>query len=449
MNGQGELARAFAPYVAEVRPSNDLYAEVLRWHRRRRRVRVAGFLSVLTAAGVATAVAIAGAPAAVQLPGKGPVATPTPGVTYTHPNGVRGTLGGNQQLLDDATRAAFAEFRANSGSQVSDPDHITPVFAERSGQFVVVLFTGTSRTMRDWIFDVKATKQGSGRWLIESGGGVHSAKPALADADIKYAQKSYGDPFWVTNATYANSGYVAIVVPPTTRAEVAYGLEVSAEGTVGRQYRPLELHAGTALIQMNGSGSVRLSAGNKVLATWTNQQTSARTMPTTAEVAAAAKQARGHADATTAKAAAQMVYFDAHRFGSAGMRFRVIWGGLLAGRQCVLAAYQYPSGALYPNWVCDEPDGLSGSSDGTVAAGTFDHRMLAWTSFDHSYLVMAPPGAVRAEFVYAGRAPVPVPLDNGLGHTEQAGTATAVRTFDAAGNLIEQRRIDDGFHSTG
>jgi hypothetical protein len=429
-----DLRAALAPYVADAHTSTDLYAEVLRWHRRRLRIR-RGLV-----AGVVAVAAVGGTVIATSLPYTPAPTTSQPAPVYTHPNGVRGSLGGNQQLIDDAAKAARAEFAKDRNSRGPSPDRITPVLAERSGQATVVLFTGTSRAKPDWVSGVVAYRIGTQRWLIQFGGGVH--KPTGVEMDTKALQKYYGDPVWVASVSSGGDTYAAIIVPASMRATVSLAPEVAVDGSLHRRFRPLELHAGTALVRTTGGTVIRISRGNAAMSAWTEFHPSFSPRLTDEEVAAAASMARGHADLGLVRRAPVGGVRLVRELAGTAATFRVIWGGQIAGNPCVLTAVQFASGALLPDLVCKAA--RSSTSRGTVPAGTFDRTALAWSSRGHApYYVMAPPGAVRAEFVYAGRT-VPVSLDNGFGRSTDPGKATAVRLYDAGGNLVEERAMDQG-----
>jgi hypothetical protein len=443
-----ELAGALAAYVEEVRTDRDMYAAVLRWHRRRRRAQLGGSLAVAAAVVAVVAVIAAGQPLASD-PKPAP-ATPPP--TYVHPNGVRGSLGGDQQLLDQARSAVLS--KKDHGDPW--PDEITPLYAERTGNATIVLFLGTSRANPKLGMGLTATQVGNQRtWTVVPNAGAQDRGDPMEDA--RFQQRYYGDPFWTPTQQIGDHDYLAIVVPPRTRAEIADGLTIAADGTPVRTYVPLELHAGTAFLDLGGRGplAIRYSDGGRVVSQWIYRASTAgiytvdRTLrPTDAELAAAAAHARGHVDQRALSLAGTAVAADVAMYDGLRMRFRVSWGGTILGEPCVIAGMQFDSGATYAILICAAARGGGTEATlGTVQAGAFDQVSMAWSDLGGKapYRIMARPGVVRAEVVYADQV-VPVPLDNGFGLVTRPGKATVVRLYDAAGHRVEEVPIDRGVH---
>jgi hypothetical protein len=448
------LADALAAYVLDVYADPNLYEKVRRWHRRRRQLRVTGSVALASVVAAAVTIAVATGSLPQAAPRPAPAAsTPTP--VYTHPNGVRGSLGGDQQLIDSAGRAVLAESMGRKGSDPR-PDSLRAFYAERTGKVTVVMFTGTSKQDSNLTFHGLATRTGTGRWE-----GTWSSGPRRsAGVDVGRAQQWDGEPFLMLDTLVGSRTYLAIVVPPGVTAGLARGLDVAADGTPKKIFWPVELHAGTALLDVSTGPSVsgQLSQRGRVISHWTRsgQQDGGgayladdSVYPTAAQQHAAAAAARGTVDPKALTEAVASLGMDAQRFAGAHMRFRVVWGGRIDGESCVLVAMQFDSGALLPELTCLEAGGGTGSVlPGTVSAGAMDRTVLAW-SVTSQVQVMAPPGAVRAEIVYANHSTLPVPLDNGYGMGPQkrdGAVATTVRVYAAGGRLLDQRAVDEGVH---
>jgi hypothetical protein len=436
------LGTALARYAEDAGTTRDMYAGVLRWHRRRRRRRVAG-----TALGLAAALAAGTIVATTRTPEK-LVAIPAapPPNTYTHPNGVRGSLGGNVRLLNEASRAALAQMRVFK----DHPDHLTPIFAERSGDTVVVLFEGTSAVRPTAQYGVSAVQKGGGKWKAAGSSLTIPADQAAGQraTDIEVAQKFYGpDPLWVD--WLGGDGVAAVIVPPDLRAEALRGAVVAADGSVRPNWVPLKLNAGTALVPIKTIGQIRFRRAGRIISTTkvTQGVVSNPRLPSNQEIEAAAPHARGHVDVKVAKDTAGISLYGLGSVGDPNWHYRVIWGGKTIGRTCVLFAAQYASGAMFPMLGCTEPGGIGSSTvGGTVPASAFDRIPIAWQNGRSTPLIMAPPGAVRATILYANQHTEDVPLDNGFGHAKKNYIAKSVRLYDAGGTLISEFAINANVH---
>ena len=446
------LAAALGSYVTGVEADPNVYTAVHRWRRRRRRITgVVAAVVVLAAAAVPLA--------AYQLASRHRHEQPAgPPPVYVHSNGVRGSLGGNQQLLEDATRAVLAKEQHGSPW----PDEIRPVYAERDAQHdvTVVLFTGTSPADPDTAFGIAVSRVGTGPWDLPDRADSISKRDPRAAAQAQ--QRLWGDPLWMPTIDInpLSMAYIAIVVPTDADAEIGTTTSISPGGIPQRRFEPLGLHAGTLLLDLTGRGSTRIviSKGREVLSTWDYRADSTglyrvdgSLQPRPDQVAAAVAHARGHVDADSAVVQMSVGTIPAYvqEYHGLRMTFRIIWGGVVAHRQCVLIAMEFDSGALAPFLTCDHGNGTStGDGPGLVPAGSFDRTTVAWGVQPGAgpYEIMAPPGAVRAEVEYADHTSVPVQLDNGFGVTEHPGRAVTVRVYDGGGHLMEQVGMDQNVH---
>jgi hypothetical protein len=442
------VGAALASYVTDMHASPELYDSVRRWCKRRRRARVVGSLTAVAAVAATVTVVVS------NLPALAPITVAAP-PTYTHPNGVRGSLGGNQELLNDATRAVMAQIK--KVRKLSTPDSIRPFYAERTDNATAVLFTGTSKQHPGSSYGVQAIRVGTGAWTIGWSGRTAS-NPGQAAVDVEFAQRWSDNPLLMVNLTYGNASYLAIVVPPELTAELSRGRDVAADGTVGQAFQPLALHAGTALLNVGSTAPVAIQLKDRghVISHGVRGSTGGggsivaddSVYPTTAQQTAAAALARGKADAGAVKEAASSLGMDAQPYAGVPMRFRVLWGGTLRGMHCVLVAVQFDSGALFPDLGCVHAGGGSESeAPGMVPAGSFDRRVLSWAG-SNGVEIMAPPGAVRVEVEYADRTSQRAALDNGFAEVRPTrhAKATVVRVYDAGGQLLDQRPVNDGVH---
>jgi hypothetical protein len=358
-------------------------------------------------------------------------------------------------LLDEA-HAAFM-LKEKHGSPW--PEQIVPVYAERDPQHdvTIVLFSGTAPN-DDRAFGIWATRVGIGSWDVAENATVVSKRDPKAAA--RAHERIWGDPLWMQTVEVGQLSleYLAIVVPVGSDAEIGGITDVAASGVTQFQYDPLELHAGTALLNLSGRSATKIMIINHrdIVSTWTYgvdsggiYRVDGALTPRPDQIAAAAQHARGQVEADS-DAVRDAVRFAAYlqEYRGLHMTFRIIWGGVIDKQPCVLTAMEFDSGALAPLLTCHKADGGATTEwTGPVRAGSFDHTTVAWTSdlVTHAVApcyVMAPPGAVRAEVEYADHLSVPVVLDNGFGAARHHGRAVTVRIYDGAGHLLEQARVD-------
>jgi len=339
------------------------------------------------------------------------------------------------------------------------PTEFRPVFAERLGSITVVSFVGMKTTPPMWITSWDVIRVGNGPLTLMPGGGLiyDPHNKAQLRTDTEWGQRTYGDPLWFHTVEAGGKTLLVLVVPQDVRAEFSHGLVVQADGAITRPFRPLELHAGTLLLEVSAAGpsKLRLSQGGRLVSHWNRNSTTQggsfqaddSVYPTEAQMREQAAAARGHADFETVKQAAQLLGMDLQPFTGVPMRFRVLWGGTVGAQRCAMLAAQFDSGALLPSFICVDKRGVGSTTIGTVPAGTFERTSLAWSDGEHGRCaVLAVPGVVRAEFVYADSQTAPVALQDGYSVSPRAGKAVSVRLFDAAGNKVEERRVGEGVH---
>jgi hypothetical protein len=424
-----DLAAELAPYLRGLAPRPDLYS-ILRRKRRRRRI--------LSAVAAASLIGVAAIPATHLPRSADRVITLPAGPSYTHANGVRGSLGGNQALLDEALRFGRQQVRTEQVAAAAriDAASLHPVFAERSGSLTYVLLLGRMARSGQTAH-LELVRTGTQPWQRTDGGVV----PQNGDTfDTEAAQKLYGEPFWVHQIDRADAPRLVILVPADTTATISLGVTVNAAGVATRlPAQPLTLHAGTALIDATRwDGPVQITLTRGRITTFWHQYISYGLQYTDGQLTAAAAKARGHGNGAVFAYAASVARMEGERLYGGRATLELPWGGLVGKDQCALAALRYPSGALYAEFACANNHG--GGPLGLLPAGSFERTLVAWrANFYGPYAVLAPRQAVRAEYTYAGGTTIQVPLTDGFGYATHTGKLTMVRVYDAGGRLLDQR----------
>jgi hypothetical protein len=458
-----------AQRAAEVSIPADLAGVVIDRRRRQGRTR-------LVASAAAVTVVAGGVPAAVQLSHAGatrPVSTASParpapacpqvqGRINPKPAAgserlpaqrhVRGSLGGDAAVVRQVLLVGWAglQYPATQGDRPAtptlDPATARVQFVERYGDDLVAVVVAADAA-RHWNQVTWVVRHGR-TWQADGNEGMAYQSDAAFDASN--GQRFYGDdPLYLVVVTIGCTPAAVVLAPPDSRAEVSTGSDVAADGHVVQPYRPVTLHDGIGVFPVevqNAAVDIRVLRGGRVAGhrrVSPDGVVQARDWPSSAQLAAALKDAPGTVDPDRARDAFNWMLYSLRAYPLG--RPEVIWGGRLPnGQSIVLAANVFASGARY---LADQ-HGLAGGGTGSqlqgvLPANALDHRVITWRVDSGALVVVAPRGA-RAEAVLGNGGTVPVPLTGGGGVLANGSQVKSVRVYDADGGLIEQRAPNTG-----
>jgi hypothetical protein len=472
----------------EIRPPADLADTILTRHRRDR----SRTLAVIAVTAV-VALITAGVPAALHRLGTGAVKRPAqqaPALNCTpakpdrtglavDPAGLptqtraRGSLGGDAELVRRVLVAGWTGLLRGqtypaglAGGARPDlaPGTAKVQLVERLGDGFIGLVVATDLQgtgyYPQWVTGVGETinianGDDQGRFAGPYRGNV--GDPAR---DQRVGQLFYGDNPVSLSVHETRCGTVLVVLaPPGAQARMATRGDIDANGAIVRDYQPIPLTDGIAVVPVpvgdnRGVAAQVLSAGWPV-ADWsaglaypsnganpTAQPTAAQradaAWPTTGQVDQALRTARGQVDPTTAAQALHTI--PSTLLGLPRNKPEVIWGGrLLDGTPVLLVANQFASGARYLTSYAPRPVPTETLS-GILPAGPLDRSVFAWVAGADDELVVVAPGAVRAEVDLKGGNTRQIPFTDGGGVLKVHGSQPImIRAYDAQGRLVGAR----------
>lgn len=481
MTGDHEMERAeqllrsvFTEHATGRTPPAGLAATVAARHRRHRRalVSAAAAAAVVVGAGIPTGLTLArsdrpvpAVPVASPRPAWTPAgpapsgdaclpkaaALPAPVPVYQLPrqSGVRGSLGGNEAVVDRVLVAGWRVLGSRSpGTPAMDPRTARVVFVERAGPGVLALVTAFDRSRgykgNTWVV-------GRDRWFVPTGGGAGVAQGPTADQHAR--EGGYladgPDPLLITMEQVCGRWFGVVLASSDSTAVLFPASHIGADTRpVTPAGRPLPLTAGISVFPTDPVGREKVTVSRDGRPVATRQLNSSSGGPIyvnalvpDAVIARAAREGAGTPDEFLAKSVARDAASELSRATAdpiAGVR--VLWGGPMdERRRAVVIALMLPSGAaVIDSAVTYGPGkhpGYYGGPRGLVPAGHLD-GVLGWQMPDGLVVVVAP-AAARAEVVLFDNSVHPIPLtDGGGGYAAKPDWAKLIRAYRADGSLI-------------
>jgi hypothetical protein len=439
-----ELLRdVFAEVTEPISPATDLYAGTGAHNRRRRRHQV-------VAAAVAAVVVAAGVP--LTLAGvRGGSAEPTAVAPTTPRTTVRGSLGGDKVLVDQAIQLLLQE-AVQLGKGTVDRSTVQVSYAEQSEGYRIVVLAG-ARPDGSVISMVAGGAPGAAlKWVA---GGTGTRQPQ----DAGLGQQYYAPQHVLTRFTIGDRSFGLVLFPDGYRATIKRGPSIAADCTLATapatalpvpSFFPIERGDAPNVAVVTAQGKRATAQALQP----TGNASAVLTPPPAAEIAAqVASSIRGKKSVATEQAGYVETFVYGTGVGTLPDRYVGVWAGDLPTGKGYAALWggHYPSGAvvLQGNATDQGGQGFSGWFTGCVPAGGLNTTVIASrlttrnTQIPGSPIVIvAPAAAVTAEVSFGSGAPVTVPLTQGGGFLLHGGTAGRVRALDASGRVVGTGIVD-------
>lgn len=370
---ESALKSVLSSQAAEVAPPTEVYAAVRRRHARRQRTILAGTVVVLlTVVAVPVLLLDRSSPppalktAGCAVSGEAVPATDVPGLPVTQ-TGVRGSLGGDQELVRAAARVGYVtEATGHGGAHFVAATTRVELLERVDGQVVgLVTVRDADRKNLGLAYVVgpdAAGLRGVGQGDTIAGTPITTPFPK-GSSDIG-AVLVCGRPYGV------------VVAPPGTAVRASWVTDIAAsgEGVVTDTTVPLGAD-GSAVFPLTAANvHVRVPGNDALLSTGGELF---GPPPDAVARAVAAAPTSGDPDPTTVGAivAGQPDVVPVPQSG-----LRVLWACESGGLTVAIAATRLPSGAYYV-WA-GSAVGTDGSPDGwsgILPAGGLDRALLAWS----------------------------------------------------------------------
>ncbi len=429
--------------IGTLTPPN-VYDSVRRRARRRRRVTVGGALVVALAAVAVPSFALAdrrAAPSAADRPAErrcefdGAVPEPVPDVRLPAQRDVRGSLGGNAELVSTVLRVGWATLYADARGAPLDPSTARVEMVQRvEGQIVGMISASgpDRRSLRDWWV-----------WGPDAEHLVGFPVVGAAPAVPRRTPYATGDAV-VHQATICGLPYVLVATAPGATGRASWISGISPQLRPVRSTLTVPMRAdGIAAFRVDAyKPRVRLERAGRVLfdgpATTSDGDPFG---PTEDELDRVAAEAPGDGDPDLVRSIVEM------QLGAAGLPVpqsdrRVLWAGRAGAATVAISACTLPGGVAF---VTGGTTATAGSLDrpyysGLLAPGALERTVLAWRIGRPGEPVVAfAVGGVRAEAVLANGDVRRFALSGGGGVLESGATVRRVRVYGAGDRLIGEQ----------
>jgi hypothetical protein len=372
---------------------------------------------------------------------------PVPADQLPRQTGVRGSLGGDESLVDAVLVAGWQGLQRKwmmDPRPTWDARTLRVQFVERAGEGVLALVAARDRTGQwraaEWVV-------GRGRSLVPAGG--HSRDTRDDRSARELGELYWGDdPLHVSSKRVCGRIFGVVLAPPDTTVRLAPGPRIGADARpIYPPRQSLSLVGGLAVFPAAAPVTTRvtLSRGGATLASRVLDLIpggfDVLTLVSEAEIGRAVRAGGGAPDRSLVKFLTLHAAVEVETtIADDSTELRVPWGGPApGGRRVALIALTLPSGAAYVAGVVGKGASYSGFYDGLLPAGGLDGALLTWQHGD--MLTVVAPAAVRAEVLSGNGTVLPVRLAGGGVAVTVPGEVEVVR---ADGSLLGQRTPGTG-----
>jgi hypothetical protein len=384
------------------------------------------------------------------LPKTGALPAPVPADQLPRQTGVRGSLGGDEALVDRVLVAGWRGLaRKQPGTPTLDPRSARVLFVERAGSGVLARVTAFDQDRRwhasQWVV-------GRDRWFVPIGAGAGGVQGSADEGHFRQiGSLDYGaDPLLISMQEVCGRSFGVVVASPDTTAAIAQAPRIGADARPvfppGRSF-PLA-HGGVAVFPTDPVGREKVTVsrdGTRLAARQLSSEggggpIDAQLSP--AEIAQAVRDGAGTPDGVLARVVVSMADGDlSAATADEPTGVQVVWGGPVTDRRRgLMVALTLPSGAVLVDSAVTDGPGKYGSYQpgvrGLLPAGQLGRSVLGFQYPDGLVLVVAPQ-ATRAEVVLFDGTVLPVRLTaGGGGVVAPPDHAKLIRAFRADGSLV-------------
>ena len=374
------------------------------------------------------------------VPARSGLPAPVPADRLPRQTGVRGSLAGDESLVDAVLVAGWQGLRSwpTESRPAWDARTLRVQFVERAGAGILALVVASDpagRRATEWVV-------GRGRWFVPDGGEVDRTRDDQSAREL--GELFWGeDPLYVSSHQVCGQTYGIVLAPPDATVRVAPAPRIGADARpVYPARRPVSLVGGLAVFPAAAPATTKitLSHGRDTLASRVLNLTPGGSYVTEltsgAEIGRAVRAGGGTPDRSLVTFLAQGAAMElAQTVAEVPTGLRVPWGGPVpGGRQAAMVALTLPSGAVYVQAAIGKGATYDGFYEGLLPAGRLGDAVLSWRYRD--LLIVVAPAAARVEAVLPGGTVLPVRLvDGGVGVTVP-GEVTAVRAYRADGSRL-------------
>jgi hypothetical protein len=437
---QQALRAVLADRIGALTPPTGVYETVRRRRRHRQRVTVAGALVLAIAAVAVPSLALADRPAGppatdrrCEFPGAEPVPN---GDRLPGQRNVRGSLGGDAELVTAVLRAGWSVLRADPGGSSLDPDTARVELVERVEGQVVALVSAAGlqrRLLADtWVWGPDADNLvGMLDGVVRSPAPVRTAYP-IGDVIVQ-ARPLCGH------------RYVVVVAPPGTTGRASWISAITPQLRAERSATAVPMRAdGIAVFRSDARDlRIRLERARRVLWDLGLQQDHVPPpwRPTEEELDRVAAEAPGDGDPGLLRTIAGMT------LGATDLPVqqsdpRVLWSGRAGSATVAVATCLLPGGVRYVTGASSTAvNSLTGPYYfGLLAPGALERTVLAWRpSLRGKPVAVFAVGGLRAEAVLANGDVTRFELSGGGGVLDSAAAVRRVRVYGEGDRLIGEQ----------